>query len=449
MNTGLFKSINPVNTSLIENLPFVSKVLTVKHPGVKTTKPDKLELVIDDRDALPYDNPVSMLNGEVVQSSGFNGKGVLIAVLDGGFYKANTISSLAALRARKGIKGTYDFVRKSPEVYSYHNHGTAVLSVLAGDILGYLRGSAPDANYWLFRTEDVSSEFPVEEDFWVAAAEFADSIGVDIISSSLGYFTFDDPEMDYKYEDMNGMSAFVTKAADIAFSKGILVVSSAGNERDNPWKHIIAPSDGFNVLCIGAVDGYNVISSFSSAGPSADGRIKPDNVAQGVAVTVQVNDTGVVRASGTSFSCPVLSGMCACIIQAVPDAKPTDIINALHQCSDKYFNPDSLYGYGLPDIKAVIDTLQSFIVLKPGIIIAAGPNPFTDYIEFRFAEEPGYINVEIFTISGLTVYKRNYARYISRTFRINEQEIPGHGVYFARITIAKGSSVFKIIKLNK
>ncbi len=201
-----------------------------------------------------------MVNGYPLHNSGYDGTGILIAVLDGGFTYADKATSLAALRNRNGIKYTYDFVNRNQYVYSYHTHGTSVLSVLAGQISGAIQGTAPDADFLLLRTEDVSSEFPVEEDFWAAGAEFADSAGADIISSSLGYCTFDDFVMNYKFSDLDGNTAFVTRAADIAASKGILVVNSAGNERNKTWLRIIAPSDGDSVLAAGAVDGNNIIS---------------------------------------------------------------------------------------------------------------------------------------------------------------------------------------------
>jgi subtilisin family serine protease len=183
------------------------------------------------------------------------------------------------------------------------------------------------------------TEYPVE-DFWIAGAEFAD-LGADIITSSLGYFAFDDPGLDYKYSDMDGDRAFVTRAADIAASKGMLVVCSAGNERTNDWLHIIAPSDGDSVLAVGAVNSENYISEFSSAGPSYDRRVKPDIVAQGVSVPVQTQTSVTGRANGTSFSCPVISGMCACVMQAVPQATSYDILTEIHSVSDRYHNPDS------------------------------------------------------------------------------------------------------------
>ena len=364
MNTALFKSPDPFETGELIQLPFVKKVEIVKRPEAKG-ETRKNEIVFNLSDQPPYNNPLSMINGISIHNSNFSGKGILIAVIDGGFSNAGIIPALDHLRDRKGIKGTYDFVNNNEYVYDFHNHGTAVLSVLAGMIEGMLEGSAPGADYLLLRSEDTDSEYPVEEDLWTAAAEFADSSGADIITSSLGYYIFDDPSMDYQFEDMDGDRAFVTRAADIAASKGILVVNSAGNERNMAWKKIIAPSDGDSVLAVGAVRSDRTISSFSSAGPSADRQVKPDIVAQGVGIKVQINPNQLHMADGTSFSCPVISGICACIMQAVPQASYMDIISALHSSSDRYLTPDSLYGYGIPDIKKAIAILQDKYLPNP------------------------------------------------------------------------------------
>ena len=259
-----------------------------------------------------------------------------------------------------------DFVRDSRFVYDYSGHGTAVLSILTGEIGGQIAGSAPGADYWLMITEDTDTEYPAEEDLWAAGAEFADSIGADIITSSLGYFIFDDQQMNYKNSEMDGNTTFVTRAADIAASKGILVVSSAGNERENEWINIIAPSDGDSVLAVGAVDATGEIASFSSSGLSTVNRIKPDLVAQGVNVPLQTADNVLQRSSGTSYSCPVISGLCACLMQAVPLATNYDIIIALHNSSDRFQTPDLLYGYGIPDMVKVISQLQEMTVSRPG-----------------------------------------------------------------------------------
>jgi len=323
-----------------------------------------------------------------------------------------------------------------------------VLSVLSGYIPESIEGTARGADFWLLRSEDTETEFPAEEDFWVAAAEFADSIGADIISSSLGYCTFDDPLMDYKFSDMDGNKAFVTQGADIAASKGILVVNSAGNERNKTWIRIIAPSDGDSVLAVGAVDGNKTISAFSSAGPSYDNQVKPDVVSQGVSVPVQVNALTVERSNGTSFSCPVISGMCACIMQAVPKALNYEIISALHSASDRFLNPDSLYGYGIPDIADVIKQLQDKYTERPSDKSVASPNPFKEELKITFREIPEQLKVEIYDINGKLVVYKDYKDYISRTLIIYDCRDLINGIYFVRLITPEGILVHKVIRVN-
>ncbi len=375
MNTALFRTKEPIDVQALLDLSFVDNALLVRKPEGKSSYTRKLDFRSEAND---YPQPgfhIAMLNGTSIHNSGYKGRGILIAVNDGGFLNAERISSLEDLRRRDGIKYTYDFVRNDPFVYGHHTHGTAVMSVLAGHLPGSLEGTAPGADYMLFRTEDTDSESAAEEDFWAAAAEFADSCGADIITSSLGYYHFDDPSLDYSFSDMDGNTAFITRAADIAASKGILVVSSAGNERDKEWLRIIAPSDGDSIICAGAVDRDRQVSFFSSAGPSADGRIKPDNVALGVNVIVQTSVSEVTASNGTSFSCPILSGMAACIMQAVPDAAPWELTDALHRTADRFLMPDSLYGYGIPDINEVLLLLQDKHLREQSGATLARPNP--------------------------------------------------------------------------
>jgi serine protease AprX len=448
LNTGLFKTQNQADIAQLMSLPFVKEIKIVKRPVPKGLRSDKLDFVLQSGSALPYDRPLTMLNGKALHDSGYDGSGILIAILDGGFVNADQISSLEGLRSRNGIKGTRDIILNSKFVYGYHYHGTAVMSVLAGKIPGVIEGSAPGADYWLIRTEDTSSEFPVEEDYWAAGAEYADSIGADIISSSLGYYNFDDPSMDYKFQDMNGHTTFVTRAAEFAASKGILVVNSAGNERTNSWKRIIAPSDGDSVLAAGAVDGNNIISTFSSAGPSASGRVKPDNVAQGVSVTVQTAGTSVGLANGTSFSCPVLSGMCACILQAVPKALNVNIIEALHKNGDRFNSPDSLYGYGIPNMVNVVTSLQDLFITKPDKETIIGPNPFISDIYITFKNSPGSLKMIISNSSGQIITSKLYHEYISRTLKITELQNLKQGIYFINIITSKGNFSHKVIKIT-
>jgi subtilisin family serine protease len=448
LNTALFKTETIADVNRLVSLPFISDVRIVKKPSGKSDHSDKLSFTTSQSDIPTYDRPLAMLNGLSVHNSGFNGKGILMAVLDGGFKNADQISSLSDLRNRNGIAGTFDFVKNSPSVYDYHNHGTAVLSVLAGSITGSIGGTAPGADFWLLRTEDTETEFPVEEDYWVAGAEFADSLGADIISSSLGYFTFDDFALNYKYSDMDGNTAFITRAADIAASRGILPVNSAGNERDNAWIHIIAPSDGDSVLAIGAVDGGNIISAFSSAGPSSDRRIKPDVVAQGVSVPVQVNASVIERSAGTSFSCPIISGMCACIMQAVPEATNYDIISALHESSDKYLTPDSLYGFGIPDIARTISLIQEKLVIKPDDESLAYPNPFNEQLKIAFRQAPSQLMVEIFNWSGKLMARIIYNEYVSRSVTLDYFKDLPPGIYIIRLTTRNDVQTHKVMKIR-
>ena len=449
MNTALFKAMAGADVSSIMNLGFVQNVTEVKKPAGKSEFSNKLDFTEYSADLPPFDMPISMLNGYALRNSGLDGTGILIAILDGGFTRSDVISSLSHLRQRNGITGTRDFVNGNEYVYNYSTHGTAVLSILAGRIPGYIEGTAPGAEYWLLRTEDTATEFPVEEDYWAAGAEFADSIGADIISTSLGYSMFDDPAMSYKFTDMNGNSAFVTRAADIAASKGILVVASAGNERNKEWVRIIAPSDGDSVLCAGAVDGHGVISSFSSAGPSADGRIKPDNVAQGVSVVLQTDEYSLARGNGTSFSCPVLSGFCACLMQALPMVMNTEIIDALHEAGSRYAMPDSLYGYGIPDLARAVAKLQEKYLNIPDETTVAGPNPFYDILEITFKKEPEKLRLEIISGGGKLVSVREYKQYISRKLIVTDLQNAEQGLYIIKLVTSGGTFFHKVIKINK
>ena len=446
MNTALFKTVDPCDPDILLNLPFVKEVKIVRSPAEKSQHKDKLDFSTYQSDLPQYDQPINMLNGHIIHNSGFDGKGILIAVLDGGFKNAGIISSLKTLHHRKGVKKTRDFVTNTDNVYEYHTHGTAVLSILAGRINDTIEGTAAGADFLLFRTEDTGSEFPVEEDFWIAAAEYADSAGADIITSSLGYSTFDDPLLNYKFADLDGNSTFITKAADIAASKGILVFSSAGNERNKEWIRILAPSDGDSVMSVGAVDGNGTIAVFSSAGPSSDGRIKPDNSTMGVSVTVQTAGNSVTRSNGTSFSCPVLSGMTACLMQAVPDATNTEIIDALHSSSDRFNKPDSLYGYGIPDMAQALSKIQDLHTEIPDKATIAGPNPTTGEFEVTFKEPPGKIIIEIFTSSGTRIYRKDFKEYTGRTIRISVLNKTNEGLYFVRLITGTGVYLHKIIK---
>jgi len=449
MNTALFTSSIPVNEGELEQLLFISRVQLVKHPADPAKRTyNKYGTTETGADSDAFD-PRAPLNGTILHQSGFTGKNVTIAVLDAGFDNADLIEALEPLRQRGGIIATHDFVTGYENVYDYNNHGTSVMSILAGSLPGIIAGTAPGADYLLLRTEDDETEFPVEMDYWAAAAEYADSAGADIITSSLGYYTFDDPAMDYSFSDMDGNTTFISRAADIAASKGILVVSSAGNERNKEWVRIIAPSDGDSVLCVGAVRQDMTISDFSSAGYSSDGQVKPDVVAPGVGIPIQLEQGLWYAGSGTSFSCPVISGLSASLMQAVPEATPAEIITALHESSDRFNNPDTLYGYGLPDFLKVLGLLEEKHTYMPEVIMTAGPNPFFDEINLWFREPAGSLDVTFTGSSGNLIREWSYPVFAGRSLRLDGLDNIGQGVYLLRIVTDQGERVFKMIRLRR
>lgn len=293
-------------------------------------------------------NQIAMCNGDKMHKAGFNGSDVYIACIDAGF---RNLDALPALRmVVKGLVATYDFVEGNDTVFDDDDHGLEVLSCMAAYEPGKMVGTAPYARYVLLRSEDAETEFPVEEINWVCAAEFADSAGVDIITSSVGYTQFDDKSMGHVYTDLNGHTTFITRGADLAVAKGILVCNSAGNEGDNKWKFIGAPADANSIITLGSVNAKGEKSDFSSVGPTADKRIKPTLATMGELATVYTPYGMYMKASGTSFSTPVFAGMLACLVQANRSKTPAQVMDALKMSGSNYPVPNNQLGYGIPDM---------------------------------------------------------------------------------------------------
>lgn len=397
----------------VENLPFVVSIqLTKPANKLKSTilkfREDELNVDIDPLNYGMAINQLQQLNGQYLHSQGFRGKGIQIAILDAGFWHVNDIDAFDSLRTSKRILGIHDFVDPMSDFYNQHTHGMSVLSCMGGNIPGSLIGTAPDASFYLFRSEDAATEYLIEEDNWVAAAELADSLGVDIINSSLGYSEFDDPEMNHTYPELNGQTTRVTQGANMAFHKGILVVNSAGNEANNSWKYIIAPSDGENVIGVAAVDKNGIRASFSSVGPAFGGAIKPNVSAMGSS-TYLVTSSGVLgTSSGTSFSSPVLAGMTACLLQANPYANVKQLKMAIEQSASQYSSPDSLLGYGIPDFEKADKYLKvnSSVLLNWESSYAVSPNPFQEsiFIQSLKPNSAESCTVSIFNLQGICLW---------------------------------------------
>lgn len=352
-NTALVQSDDSLRLEGLAALPFVSEVRRLFHATLPAT-PDPTERFADlsndpVRTSTDYygiaQEQITMLGGDKLHNLGFRGKGMTIAVIDGGFNNADTVSLLNNVR----ILGNHNFVRPERSVFTENEHGTNVLSCMGANKPGVIVGTAPDAEFWLLQSEDGYSETPAEEDTWAAALEFADSVGADVVNSSLGYNLFDDSTMNVEYSELDGKTHLVSRSASLAASRGILVANSAGNSGDDPWRKIGIPADGRDMLSVGAVYTPQINAMFTSVGFSADGRVKPDVSARGIAAGVVRKSGRVGYANGTSFSSPITAGMVACLMQALPKLKPVEIIDLLHKCGDRAENPDNVFGYGVPN----------------------------------------------------------------------------------------------------
>ncbi len=302
-------------------------------------------------------NEIRLHNGEFLHNIGLRGQGMQIALLDGGFFNYTGLKAFDSANANGQIMGTWDFVAREQSVTEDHPHGMQCLSTIAANIPGQFVGKAPKASFWLFRTEDVSSEFPIEEFNWVCGAERADSCGADIISSSLGYYDFDNAAYNYTYSQLDGNTTLAAKGADLAAKKGILVFNSVGNEGGNAWNYLVTPSDGDSVVAVGAVSAAGVVGNFSSYGPSGDGQVKPDMASVGVAALVQTSSNTIGASNGTSFACPNMAGLGSLLWQAFPEFNNMKIVRVLRESGNKYSSPDNRTGYGIPDMKKAFATL--------------------------------------------------------------------------------------------
>ncbi len=325
---------------------------------------------------------LAMLGADKMHQKGFHGEGMLIGVLDSGFLNANQLTFFKDLFNDKRVIGTWDFVNNETNVYNDHNHGTNVLSCMAAFEDSRIVGTAYKASYLLLTTEDVGSETKREEANWLFGAEMADSVGVDVINTSLGYNEFDNPAQNYKYADMNGDRALATRAADWAAQVGILVVASAGNEGTASWKYIGTPADADSIIAVGAVGSTRNIASFSSYGPSADGRIKPDLSAQGSGTVVGNTNNTVGTSNGTSFSSPLMAGFVASFWQAFPKLTNMQVREYLIRSASNFDNPNDRVGYGIPNFEKAYEIAELEQLLtelkKTGKEAVVFPNPFTD-----------------------------------------------------------------------
>ncbi len=434
----------------LEDLSFVSNV-EFANKNLNTTKAAKQKRISKKEAAATtfnYGNAlnqIKMFNGDVLHEANYTGEGITVALMDSGFPNVNTMSAFQKLRDTGHLLDGYDFVNRTSNIYANtaSNHGTLVLSTMAGFIQDQFVGTAPNASYYLFITEDAASENPVEESYWVEAVERADSLGVDVINTSLGYTTYDNANYSYSPSDMDGDTAFITKGANKAFEKGLLLVNSAGNSGNNTWGIVGAPADAQGVLSIGAVNASGTYASFSSMGNATQPSQKPDIVAQGLASYVITENDVITTFNGTSFSSPIIAGGIVCLKQALPDKTPLEIMQLVRASASQYEMPDYFLGYGIPDLEAILDQELSTTSYKKEVNNSyVYPNPFKDKINFITPPDQNVLAIHIYDVLGKKI----------QSFLVQEGEgtintvALSKGIYIANIEFEKGRKTIKLIK---
>lgn len=409
---------------------------------------------------LNYGNSFAQIHlheGEYLHDMGFTGQGITIAILDAGFYGYKTNSAIDSVRLQNRVLGEWDYVMNETSVTEDHPHGLYCLSIIGANKPGQIIGSAPHAKFYLLRTEEAATEYPVEEQNWVVAAEFADSAGVDMITSSLGYADFDDPVFNHSYAQRNGNTAMITIGADLAVKKGIIVTNSAGNSggQAGEAKYVSCPADGDSVFTVGATTVTGVMAGFSSWGPNGAGRTKPNIVSVGQG-TVLANTAGNASAgNGTSFSNPLACGLIACLWQAFPEFTNMEITNAVQKSSSRYSSPDAQYGYGIPNFRLAYEILTKDREARniAGILgdkwLKPYPVPFKQELKLVLkAPVTGKAGIQLLDALGRLIETKGVDITTDQIYVIEFSRTLGlpHGTYYIRYTDGKNKELVKIMK---
>jgi serine protease AprX len=428
----------------ISAFPFVSFVQYTGIKGIPSTAPARTKWESQTNDYGAALSQLQQVNGHLLHENGATGQGILIGVLDAGFKNADTNPAFSQLWSSGRLTGHISIIDPAINVFNENSHGAAVLSVMGGHLPGEYKGTAPDASYLLIQTEYVPSEYLFEVDFWVRGIEYADSAGVDVINSSLGYTEFDDPGMNYRYEDMNGRVSRASRAAEIAARKGIIVCNSAGNSGTQTWKFLGAPGDAKGILTVGSVDKNGNPSGFSSYGPSSDGRVKPEISARGTGTSLISTTGSVTTSNGTSFSSPLMAGLAACHLQLIKNQNKTrtieQIIQAIIETASVYPASHPQLGYGIPDFSKLPDLIPALSNESP-----YEGREYTYHFDknsrtFLLTVNTEVKNFSIFNISGQRIFNQPT---VSSSQRIDLQFAPV-GLYIVEVKTQRGTYTHKI-----
>jgi len=441
-------STNPATSSFIDHIDFADKSLnttkiSTQNEGLKIKDKFSVERTFVNFTYGNTQNQVEMINADDLHVADYTGDGVTIAVLDASFSNVNTMGAFQRLRDAGNLMGGYDFVNRNVNVYaSPGDHGTQVLSTMAGYVLNNYVGTAPDAKYYLFKTEDNNDENPVEESYWVEAAERADSLGVDIINTSLGYKDYPNyPSYSYTASEMDGNTAFVTKGANIAFEKGLLIVTSAGNDGNKVDPTVSAPADSQYVLTIGAVNSAEAYVSFSSVGSATQPSQKPDVAAQGQSAAV-INSSNVIGTNnGTSFSSPILAGGIACLMQALPNKTNAEIMQLVRESASQFSAPDYELGYGIPDLWSALNALATDDFENVNDI-SIYPNPAKNVVHVKIPSNENKLTITFFDVLGKQILQRS----INSTYNQIDVSSLSKGIYIVNAKSKNKAKSFKLVK---
>ena len=444
---GVAVNATTAQITQIESQPYVQSVESfIKHrtiPKAEHVKVNKFEEFNNTLGKTDFTYGTSLaqinqINLRPLHIAGYTGAGMTIAVIDTGFPTVNTGSAYARIRNAGQIKGGYNFINKSTDIYntSLNNHGSYCLGTIAGFVQNTFVGSAPDADFYLYASEDAVNEIPEEFLYWTEAAEEADRKGVDVITTSLGYYDFDDTRYSLLYSDMNGTTSFIARAAQIATEKGIFVLAAAGNEAQNSWHYIITPADNEKVFTVGAVTSTGASSSFSSYGPNSVGVIKPDASAKGTGTAMGYNN-GATTSSGTSFATPLAAGGVACFLQAKKTKALPDMRTILRETASLYPNHTDPMGFGILNFGNALTALLATSENATKSSISIYPNPVKSNFTITTSEK--IISVELFDTLGRKVKTLTNAK-------TNSIEGLTKGVYFVKVKTEKNEYIEKLIK---
>lgn len=456
---GTVVEANAAQIFLIKNLPFVKEIKLIGTSKTARTVSTKMEHKSEkcEPDTNFYygssANQIQMIHADFLHDLGHKGEGVIIAMFDDGFRRADSVSFLKKVFDENRLLYFHDYVDNDNSLFDKGNHGTWTWACIASDIENKLVGTAPEASFLLYRTEDESSEKIIEEYNWAAAAEDADARGASVFSTSLGYTTFDaaDAAFNHTYADMNGHTTPIAKAANKAASKGILVICSAGNEGSKPWHYIVTPSDADSAICVGAVTSDRHVSEFSSRGPASDGDVKPNTCAKGsLSATADPNDY-VVNMYGTSFSCPILAGAAACLKQAFPTKNSWDLKTAIEISSHTYYSPTDSFGFGIANFETAYQILKGDknfpFDQSNGTYIY--PNPFHEKIYLRkYTQQEDESSMKLYSESGAFILEKKICFGINQYNEIDLSELglKQAGVYYLQYIEGNKKIIYKLLK---